>query len=230
MEKYDSIMAAALIGIKNDEVARLPADSEIDHVFSDRFEKKMKRMLSSADKNGKYRGSAFTIAKRAAVIILCVGITAFSAAMLNPTARADFKNAVYAVYESFIKFSFDTTPSQPTDFDNIYDVKAAYIPDGFVLTETSDEYEAVGYTYENKETEESFNIYVSVNDGLSVLTDSKKSRYEKTSINGREAYVVSAGEKGEEYTTVIITGAKITVTVYGYMAKEDLMKIAQGIR
>lgn len=230
MEHYDSIMAEALAGMKNDEVASLPKDSEIDHIFSEGFEKKMKRVTASVNQKGKYQSFAKRVMKRAAVVILCLGAVLFSAVMFNPTARADFKNAVYEIYESFVKFSFDTFEQQPQDFDDIDSVKASYIPKGFVLTEKSDEYEAVGYFYENRESKESFTVYVSLNDGLSVLTDNEKSRYEKTQINGREAYVVYAKEKEENYGTVIITGAKITVTVYGHVTESELMKIAKGIK
>ena len=229
MENYDSIMAAALIAIKNDEVAGLPNDSEIDHVFSESFERKMKRVTGSVNQKGKYLSFTKRVMKRAAVVILCLGVVAFSAVMLNPAARADFKNAVYEIYESFVKFSFDTTKRQPQDFDDIDSVKVTYIPNGFALTKKSDEYGAVGYSYENREREESFTVYVSLNDGLSVLTDNEKSRYEKTQINGREAYVVYSREKDEDYGTVIITGGKITVTVYGYVTEKELMKIAEGI-
>ncbi|MGN1194045.1 MAG: DUF4367 domain-containing protein [Acutalibacteraceae bacterium] len=229
MENYDGIIAAALIGIKNDEVASLPNDNEIDHTFSESFEKKMKRVIGSVNKKGKYISFTQRVMKRAAVIILCLGVVAFSSVMLNPEARADFKNAVYEIYENFVKFSFDTTHEKMQDFDDIYKVKASYIPKGFVLTEKSDEYGAVGYSYENKDSGESFDVYVSLNDGLSVLTDNEKSRYEKTEINGREAYVVYTKETDEKYGTVIITGAKITVTVYGHVPESELIKIAKGI-
>lgn len=229
MRAYDSLITSALIKIKTDELKDIPSENEIDHDFSAAFENKMNKLISSVKPNGKSVSYRLTVARRAAAIILCLCLAAFTVTMSVPSARAAFLNVIAEFYENHIKFYFVTSETQMNDFESIYDVKADYIPNGFSLTNTSEEYEAVGYTYENGKNSKKFNIYVSLNDGLSVLTDKNSSDVEKINVNGKDAYLIYSKEQNEEYGTVIITGSKITVTIYGQLEKDELIKIAEGV-
>ena len=230
MEISDAILASALIKVKNYDISSIPDDSEIDHTFSADFEKKMNKLISSFDKN-KFNVSILrnTLTK-VAVIILTLCISAFSLIMISPQARADFKNAIMEFYETHIKFYFVTSDETSIDFSNYESITAEYIPKGFIMKEKYDEYEAVGYRYENTKENLNYDIYVSLNDGLSVHTDKDKNNIEEILISGRDSYLISGANEGKPYSTLIITGNKITVTVYGQLDREEIIKIGESLR
>lgn len=230
MEISDAILASALMKVKKLEVSAIPDSSEISHEFSTDFEMKMDNLIASFDKKEKsviFFRNALT---KAAVIILTLCIGAFSLAMINPEARADFKNAVMEFYETHIKFYFISSNETSIDFSNYESITAEYIPQGFTLKEKYDEYEAVGYRYENAEENLTYDIYVSLNDGLAVHTDKDKNNVEEILISGRDAYLISGENEGKPYSTLIITGNKITVTIYGQLDREEIIKVGESLR
>lgn len=230
MEISDAMLASALIKVKNYDISSIPDDSEIDHTFSADFEKKMNKLISSFDKN-KFNVSILrnTLTK-AAVIILTLCIGAFSLIMISPQARADFKNAIMEFYETHIKFYFISSDETSIDFSNYESITAEYIPQGFVLKEKYNEYEAVGYRYEKAEENLAYDIYVSLNDGLAVHTDKDKNNVEEILISGRDAYLISGENEGKSYSTLIIMGNKITVTIYGQLDREVIIKVGESLK
>lgn len=230
MEISDAMLASALIKVKNYDISSIPDDSEIDHTFSADFEKKMNKLISSFDKN-KFNVSILRNAlTKAAVIILTLCIGAFSLIMISPQARADFKNAIMEFYETHIKFYFISSDETSIDFSNYESITAEYIPQGFVMKEKYNEYEAVGYRYEKAEENLAYDIYVSLNDGLAVHTDKDKNNVEEILISGRDAYLISGENEGKSYSTLIITGNKITVTIYGQLDREEIIKVGESLK
>ncbi len=230
MEISDAMLASALIRVKNYDISFIPDDSKIDHTFSKDFERKMNKLISSFDKKERSISFFRNALSKAAVIILTLCIGSFSLIMISPQARADFKNAVMEFYETHIKFYFITSDETANDFKSYEKICADYIPQGFTLKETYEEYDAVGYKYENAEGNLAYDIYVSLNDGLSVLTDKNKENVEEINVSGRNAYLISGENEGKPYSTLIITGNKITVTVYGQIAREEIIKIGESFK
>ena len=150
--------------------------------------------------------------------------------MIRPQARADFKNAVMEFYENHIKFYFVSGDETSIDFSSYENITADYMPQGFTLKEKYDEYEAVGYRYENEEEDLTYDIYVSLNNGLAVHTDKDKNNIEEINISGRDAYLISGENNGKPYSTLIITGNKITVTIYGQLGREEIIKVGQSLK
>ncbi len=230
MEISDAMLASALIRVKSYETSAIPDNSKINHTFSSDFERKMDKLIASFNSKEKNVSFLKNSIYKAAVIILSLCIGAFSLAMISPQARADFRNAVMEFYETHIKFYFISSDETSTDFSNYKDVHADYVPQGFTLKDKYNEYEAVGYRYENEEENLVYDIYVSLNDGLSVHTDKDKSSIEEINITGRDSYLIWGENDGKPYSTLIITGNKITVTVYGQLDKDEIIKVGQSIK
>ena len=230
MEISDTMLASALIKVKSCEVSSIPDNDKIDHTFSADFEKRMNKLISSFDKKEKSISFFRNTLKRAAVIILTLCIGAFSLVMISPEARADFKNAVMEFYETHIKFYFITGDEVAGDFTNYKSITAAYVPQGFTLKEKYDEYEAVGYRYENKADGLAYDIYVSLNDGLAVHTDKDKNNVENIKVSGRDAYLIAGENEGKPYSTLIIIGNKITVTIYGQLTREEIISVGESLK
>lgn len=227
MEISDAVLASALIKAKNYDIYSLPDDIEINHIFSDNFENKMNKLILSFEKKDKHITLFKNVLIKAAVILLTISAGIFSVIMINPQARADFKNAVTEFYENHIKFYFISEEQSETDFSDYKSVYAAYIPKGFSLKEKYTEYESVGYKYQNEENHLTFDIYVSLNDGLSVQTDKKN--FEKLSLSGKDSYLITGENDNNPYSTLIIPGNSITVTVYGQINREEIIKIGNSL-
>lgn len=230
MEISDALLASALIEVKSYDVSSIPDNSEINHTFSADFERKMNKLISSFDKKEKSISFFRKAITKAAVIILTLCIGAFSLVMISPQARADFKNAVMEFYETHIKFYFIASDETAGDFINYESITAGYIPQGFTLKEKYDEYEAVGYRYENEAENLAYDIYVSLNDGLAVHTDKDKNNVESVNVSGRDAYLITGENDEKPYSTLIITGNKITVTVYGQLDREEIIKVGESLK
>lgn len=228
MEINDAMLASALIKVKSRDLSLIPEDSEINYSFSRDFERKMEILISSFDKTVSGSSAFRKTLTKAAVIILTLSIGAFSLIMISPQARAAVKNAVTEFYESYIKFYFvsdDTSLNDFTDYEKIY---ADYTVNGFELKEKYEEFEAVGYRYENEEEKLAYDIYVSLNEGLSVHTD--KNNFEEITVSGRASYLISGKQDNKPYSTLIITGNKITVTIYGQIDKNEIIRIGESLK
>lgn len=230
MEISDAKLASALIRVKNYEITPIPDDKDIDHTFSKDFENKMDKLMTSFDKKEKNASFFKSALSKAAIIILSVCIGAFALVMTSPQARADFKNAIMEFYETHIKFYFVSGDETAIDFTGYNSVTADYTPQGFTLKEKYDEYEATGYRYENETENLVYDIYVSLNDGLAIHTDKDKNNVEEIIISGRDAYLISGENDGKAYSTLIITGNKITVTVYGNLTKDEIIKVGESLK
>lgn len=229
MEISDKMLASALIKVKGYDVSLIPSDSEIEHIFSKEFENKMNKLILSFDKKEKNNLFFIGAIKRAAVIILILCISIFSFIMINPLARAELKNAVIEFYETHLKFFFITDDEEADDFTSIANISAEYIPQGFALKEKYEEFEAVGYRYVNESENLSYDIYISFNNGLAVHTDNDKNNIEYIIISNREAYLISGYYEENPYSTLIITGSKITITVFGQLDRKEIIKIGESI-
>ena len=230
MELSDAMLASALNKVKNYDVSSIPDNNEIDHTFSADFEKRMNKLISSFDKKEKNISFFRNALTKAAVIIITLCIGAFSLVMISPQARADFKNAVMEFYETHIKFYFITGDEVSGDFTNYENITAAYVPRDFTLKEKYEEYEAVGYRYGNETDSLVYDIYVSLNDGLAVHTDKNRNNVENIKVSGRDAYLIAGENEGKPYSTLIITGNKITVTVYGQLTREEIIKVGESLK
>ena len=228
MELSNALLASALIRIKNREADSIPADSEINHTFSNSFEDRMQILISSFDKKEKSTPVFRSTLLKAAVtiIIVCIGI--FSLIMLNPQVRANFENAVMEFYENHIKFFFVTDNEEESEFNDYRNIFAEYIPTGFILKEKYDEYEAIGYRFENEKAGLSYDIYVSLNEGLAVHTD--KNNVEQITINERDAYLISGKKDKKPYSTLIITDKMITVTIFGNLTRDEIINVGKSLK
>lgn len=110
------------------EFAEIPTDEDsIDYTFSERFEKRMNRLLKLQRK--PYWKYVNTASKRAAVIIAAV-LTVFTAAFSVKAIREPIISFIKQVYETFTHYSFGG--------DEIEKITKEYaitvLPDGFGQT------------------------------------------------------------------------------------------------
>ncbi len=230
MQINKDAIASALSEMKRTEISAIPEDNEIAHTFSEEFENKTESLISSVENKRMPTSSVGKRLAKAAVIFLALSIGGFSIIMTNPPARAGFKNAVIEFYETHIKFYFVSDDESTGEFENVEWVFSDYIVPSFKLKTAEAEYGAFSYKYENEEDGLSYEVYISENDGLSVITDKNKDNVEQLKISGKDSYLISGENAGKPYSTLIVTGSKITVTVYGQITKEEAIKVGEALR
>lgn len=230
MQINDNAIASALMKLKEEENLTIPEDSEISHVFTDEFEGKMEDVFSSFDTK---KASTHTVKKsftKAAAIFLALLVGGFSLVMFNPSVKAGFKNAVMEFYETHIKFHFVSDSESIGEFDDVRTVYADYTVPGFKLKTAEAEYEAFRYKYENDEDGLSYDVYISENDGLLVITDKDKENVEQIQASGKDAYLISGENGSKPYSTLIVTGSKITVTIYGQLTRDEIIMVGNSLK
>ena len=96
---------AAFREVVSSEFAHIPTDeSSIDFTFSEKFNKKMEKLIKSQRK--PYWNFISTVSRRAAVIIVAI-ITLVTAAFSVKAIREPIIKFIKQVYESFTHYSFD---------------------------------------------------------------------------------------------------------------------------
>lgn len=230
MKISDEILVSAFIAVKEWEISDIPDNNKIDYEFSSNFEANLDKIITSFnDDNAKNKRSAFKLTlTKVAVMLLTLSICTFSLIMSNEKARADFKNAIMEFYSTYVKFYFITNDGTDNSFSNYENIYTEYIPQGFSLSETYFEYESVGYRFENKSENLSYDIYISLNHGLSIKTD--KNNLEKIKISEKDGYLVSGQINEKPYSTLIIPDNKITVTIYGQLDREEIINVGESLK
>ena len=113
------------------EMEALPADNEIDHVFSRDFEKKMQKLIRRSKKGNTIKGLVYW--RRRAVALIAAIIIMFASAMSVPAVRASVVEFITDVYEKFTHIFFDESRSPRDAADEFTIYKPSFIPEGFEL-------------------------------------------------------------------------------------------------
>ena len=137
-ESTHSVITDAALRVAAEEVAMAMLDdvSAEPHTFSQRFEKKMKRLLRRARHPVGYQ-----VMRYAAAIVLAITVLFGAVFAASPTVRAAVVNWIKSVFHEFSRYSSQETV--PPDVEYEY-----FLPDQFddytLLTDMDDDY---GKTY-----------------------------------------------------------------------------------
>ena len=193
---------AAFREVVSSEFAHIPTDeSTIDFTFSEKFKKKMEKLIKSQRK--PYWNFISTVSRRAAVIIVAI-ITLVTAAFSVKAIREPIIKFIKQVYESFTHYSFegDTveiitkeyTITQMLDgyeqFDKLTSentIATTYknkLGDTIIFTQMTTEY-SIGYFVDNESGEQ----YTETVDDIEI--EFKEWYDTKTAIWANDGYVFS---------------------------------------
>ena len=193
---------AAFREVISSEFAHIPTDeSSIDFTFSEKFNKKMEKLIKSQRK--PYWNFISTVSRRAAVIIVAI-ITLVTAAFSVKAIREPIIKFIKQVYESFTHYSFDGdtveiitkeyTITQMLDgyeqFDKLTSentIATTYknkLGDTIIFTQMTTEY-SIGYFVDNESGEQ----YTETVDDIEI--EFKEWYDTKTAIWANDGYVFS---------------------------------------
>ena len=142
-------------------MSAIPAEKEIDHVFSDRFEKNMESVIKK-NKHPQLKRVLRMAASFALVILMAGG----SVMALSPTARAAVMGWLFG--QEGTVFSY-TSIGTKTESEVFYKYDLAQIPEGYVLwQEIVDETQSI-MLYAEEETGLLLKLTATPNDGTGAM-------------------------------------------------------------
>ena len=144
-----------------ESMSAIPTENEIDHVFSDRFEKNMKSVIRKNNHPQLKR-----VLRMAASFALVILIAGGSVMALSPTARAAVLGWLFG--QEGTVFSY-TSMGAKTESEVFYKYDLAVIPEGYVLwQEIVDETQSI-MLYAEEETGLLLKLTATPNDGSSAM-------------------------------------------------------------
>ena len=209
-----------------DEILCKNVPGSMNHEFSDRFEKRMNKLIRLESHSKTYR-VMIGVCKRVAIIL--------AAAML---LGLSLSGNVVALIEKF--FSFTKTASSGgfweyrfesyEEDDMAYIRKPEYIPEGFVLTESNHRLPFWYETYKGKNGETIMIDNTLISEGLTMTMDSDFDYEEKIVIQGHEATFIDRSSDKAYYTIFWFDkNMMYEVSSSVDVPKEEVIKVAENM-
>ena len=208
------------------QVKNAMIDEEIqpyeDHVFSDKFEAEIKKLLVVRNKKAE-RAKLFKYAASvAAAILVVVGIVSASATSTKATLPSI---DILGWFDTHFEFSKGTPDSKESEFI-FEEAQITYIPEGFVKTGENKNFTYIEYKYENAE-EKYFSVRVIK--ALNQPQQDNEAIVRETFLNdaGYECLYV---ERENEFAYIWEDSEGLFYRVYGNVDKHELNSVMNGIQ
>lgn len=223
---FEVVLEKAFIEHEKEELKFYPDDRELAEKYP--ISKKEVRRLRNIVKEKEYGKKLIRVYfDKAAVVILCIISMFFALIMTSSEVRASVGNVILKWYEKYTEFVYTET-SKGFVSKKIEDVDIEYIPENFELLfdEFYDDMRSV--CFHNIQNDDLM-LMIEIFDisQAAVFFDNEQLQYEKTSIGSCESWIMY--NDIEEYGGVVIINDYLTVKITGYVAKSDLIKIAENI-
>jgi len=127
----DDMLREAVVRADIRELEALSADYEIEHEFSKRFERRMKKLVRRS-KTGNQAGGAVFLRRRAVALAAAIVIL-LATAMSVSAVRAAVFEFITEVYEKFTHIFFEESPPSQESADEYIIRRPTFIPEGFEL-------------------------------------------------------------------------------------------------
>ena len=127
----DEMLREAVVRADIRELEAMPADHEIEHEFSKRFERRMKKLVRRS-KTGNQAGGAVFLRRRAVALAAAIVIL-LATAMSVSAVRAAVFEFITEVYEKFTHIFFNESRSSSDSAGEFVVRRPSFIPEGFEL-------------------------------------------------------------------------------------------------
>lgn len=202
------------------EFSHIPCDEDsIDYTFSDRFNKKMNRLVKVQRK--PYYFLINTAVKKVAVVFV-VFATLITASMSVKAIREPVINFIKQVYATFTHYSFDGDTTEKIEKE--YTVK---VPDGFHQTNKIENDAMISTEYTNSSNDIIDFIQMTTKYSIGFFVDNEKGDIETKTINGIEV------EYKKWYDTQIVIWVKdgyaFEINCYGNIDYETIESMIKSL-
>jgi len=202
-------------------VDSLPSDDEIDHEFSKRFTRRMKKLIRIYS-SGKTNVKSHIGGKRWIAILAAV-IMAFSMALSVSAVRESIYKFVSQVYDKYTQIFFSQTSSSSQTESLIFEAYVpSYIPEGFQLVHQEKD-DMVILEYEKGKDFVSYDQEPIENVSARINTEGVK--IEDTKLNGAPAQYYS--NKGIQ--NLIWYDSHYMYTVSSTLDRKTVFRIAESV-
>lgn len=200
----------------------LPDDNLLVHHFSERFERKMRKLIKQQRHTPAYNQTVL-IAKRVAVIVLISTMVVFSSLMTAEAYREKAIEIITQVFHEFTDYHFVSSSAN----EILPSVAFGYVPEGMRQTECEID-DTLGYFIYEADDGTYFELrqhLVTPDSNYGKRVDTEDAEIERFDINGDEA--VSMTKYGE--TTMIWSNHNTVYTLYSNMELSELQEIARQL-
>ncbi len=203
--------------------ALLPSDEELVGIaFSDEFEARMEKLIRR-QKYGYYMLFG-TVARRVATIVIALFLGATIVTFSVEALRQPVVRFFTEVFETFTRVIFvdDTSELMQEELEK---KTPTYIPDGYVMESKIEVGVVYKITYVNKETGERIYYRQEINNGKTFEMDTEGSGYHVVTLGQSEGVIY----KNKGKITLMFTDKQYSYSLYGSVAQEELIEIAESI-
>lgn len=200
----------------------IPPEEELDHKFSRRFERKMKKLMKYERRSPKerkvYRGMRLAFAALAVIVLI-----AFGSVMSVKAYRFRF---VEFIVEVFTELTSYTVQEECPEGEEIVPVEPGYVPKGFERIKCEEDRSGYYICYENEVGNQ---IYYKqkVIGAVGHYLDTEKNFAKVATINGQKISIVK--ENGS--CTLYWEDESYVYSIFGVgdVTEEELLKMARSV-
>ena len=197
-------------------------NTEFTHKFSERFEKKIRKLYHRANHPHVYR-----VLRRVASIALAVLVATGTFLAVNTEARAAFIGWVKEFYETLFVYRF------VDDEEEISGSKSyclTWLPDGYSKLMSTDTGETISVVYADQQGRYLKFHYISEPDETIWYFDVSKTTKEESTVHEYRADLFVANDD-ESASAIMWTDFNDTAyCISGYLSTEELLKVAESVK
>lgn len=190
LDNIDKILYQCMPGLEEKLLDAMPQDEKITYHFSDKFERKMKKLCKQVKLKEQYGFPIATMKKSAAAIILILGVT-FAMSLSVKAVREKLFDYFVEIYETYIEKTYQIDEENVEEFKPLFLKKS---PKGYELTVKDVGESYVIWEYQNKELEsEVIFSQNQIRNGTIVANDTEYEREKTCVIRGNKGKIQYKG-------------------------------------
>lgn len=207
---------------ENYMLEKIPPENELSHIFSKRFNRKMKKLLKYERRSEKGRLLIKRLKITAAASFILLALI-FSFTMSVDAYRVRFFHFISHVWEGLTSIVIESNDN--ADKDKLLPIESKYIPDGYRAVErTIDEYEHI-VVYQNSQNNEIFYSQRLLSQG-EIIIDTEDTAIEKITIEPQEVYLM----ENKSILQVHWTDSSCSYVIIGAVAdKTELINMVRDL-
>lgn len=209
--------------VASEEFIHIPNEEDIKYVFSEKFNKKMKKLLRKAEHKDIHRSAKISkriIAVAAAIVIILAGLMSVSA------IREPVVNFVLEFFEDHIDFGFSGDVSQEIE----YEYGFSEIPKGFDLVNKISDYDIKYTKFKNEKSGDELILKQTITDQKSISVDNEHGISTTNFINGMEVYIYEHENGDYIQANWIKESYSMFLVYYGDIEKDDFIELIKLIK
>lgn len=212
--------AAVKASAKLTEALEQGYDPENQHVFSEGFEKKIRKLTRRANHPVLYQAT-----RRVASILLAVILAGSIWLAFDVEARAAFVGWIKEVYGTFFAYRFVGEEAEVESSR----YRLGYVPDGYTEYYVDISSESKVFIYTNDEGKLLKFNYVSAPDETDWVLLSTSLQKKRTEVNGIPAELLISDDPAVAGGILWMTADNTGFYISGYFSEDEMVKIAENV-